>query len=154
MCVFVLITKLTVFKVLPEIAWIAVFHHRQTWYCLFFGCAGLQKIFRVVTKKIGRWGNWKHKYGKIFVFLNKKTAFRFFNILFISYNNFIINYKTVHTLAQLTNTLASTNTKQSTHNSLFTCCLEPAQLTNTSTNTNTKSLHARTPYRWLTVFRK
>jgi hypothetical protein len=53
--------------------------------------------------------------------------------LFISYNNFIINYKTVHTLAQLTNTLASTNTKQSSHNnSLFTCCLEPAQLTNTS----------------------
>jgi hypothetical protein len=44
----------------------------------------------------------------------------------------------LHTLAQLTNTLASTNTKQSTHNSLFTCCLEPAQLTNTSTNTNTK----------------
>jgi hypothetical protein len=29
-------------------------------------------------------------------FLNKKKAFRFFNILFISYNNFIINYKTVH----------------------------------------------------------
>jgi hypothetical protein len=29
-CVFVVITA--VFKVLPEIAWIAVFHHRQTWY--------------------------------------------------------------------------------------------------------------------------
>ena len=51
--------------------------------------------------------------------LNKTKAFRFFNILFISYNNFIINYKTVHTLAQLTNILASTNTKQSTHNKVF-----------------------------------
>ena len=51
--------------------------------------------------------------------LNKTKAFRFFNILFISYNNFIINYKTVHTLAQLTNTLASTTTKQSTHNKVF-----------------------------------
>jgi hypothetical protein len=29
----------------------------------FFGCTGLEKIIRVVTKKIGRWGKWKHKYG-------------------------------------------------------------------------------------------
>ena len=48
---------------------LTVFHHRQTWYCLFFfGCTGLEKIFRVVTNKIGRWGNWKHKYGKISFF--------------------------------------------------------------------------------------
>ena len=80
-CVFVVITA--VFKVLPEIAWIEVFHHRQTWYCLFFfGCTGLEKIFRVVTKKIGRWGNWKHKYG-IYIFSKRKKAF--FNTLFISY---------------------------------------------------------------------
>jgi hypothetical protein len=62
-CVFVLMTA--VFKVLPEIAWIAVFHHRQILINLFFSvCTGLEKIFRVVTKKIGQWGNWKHKYGK------------------------------------------------------------------------------------------
>ena len=59
----------------------------------------------------------------------KKKHFGFLIFLFILYNNFIINYKTVHTLAQLTNTLASTNTKQS----LFTCCLGSAQLTSTNT---------------------
>jgi hypothetical protein len=31
-----------------------------------------KKIFRVVTKKIGGWGNWKHKYGKYFFFVNQK----------------------------------------------------------------------------------
>ena len=79
-------------------------------------------------------------------FLSKKKAFRFFNILFISYNNFIINYKTVHTLAQLTNILASTNTKQSTHNKVFlhvvqnqhnSQILQQAQIQ--------KSLHVRNP---------
>ena len=49
----------------------------------------------------------------------KKKHFGFLIFLFILYNNFIINYKTVHTLAQLTNTLTSTNTKQSTHNKVF-----------------------------------
>ena len=80
MCVLVLNTA--VFKVLPETACIAVFHHRQTWYCLFFGCTGLENIFRVVTKKIGRWGNWKHKYG-IYIFSKQQKAF--FNTLYISY---------------------------------------------------------------------
>ena len=92
---------------------------------------------------------------KQFFFLSKKKAFRFFNILFISYNNFIINYKRVHTLAQLTNTLASTNTKQSTHSKV---CLHVVQNQHNSQilqQAQIQSLYkSGTLYRWLTVFRK
>ena len=97
-CICVCLVLITaVFKVLLEIAWIAVFHHRQTYF--FFGLYRTRKqIFRVVTKKIGRWGIGNTNMANIFFSKPKKKAFRFFNILFISYNNFIINYKTVHKL--------------------------------------------------------
>ena len=87
-------------------------------------------------------------------FLSKKKAFRFFNILFILYNNFIINYKTGHTPAQLTNTLASTNTKQSTHNKVFLHVVQNQHNSQILQQTQIQSLYmSGTPYRWLTVFR-
>jgi hypothetical protein len=71
-----------------------VIYYKVVILSFFSVCTGLETIFRVITKTIGWWGNWKHKYGT-HKNLSKKKAFMLFTILFISYNNFIINYKRV-----------------------------------------------------------